>query len=35
MGFKKTITILLTVCMVAPLADVTVNAAGTSHGSHT
>jgi hypothetical protein len=34
MGFKKTITILLTVCIVAYLAVITVNAALSSHGSH-
>ena len=33
MGIKKTTLILLTVCMVAFLAAVTVNAAS-SHGSH-
>ena len=34
MGFKKTITILLAVCMAASLAAITVNAASSSHGSH-
>jgi hypothetical protein len=34
MRFKKTITILLTVCLVASLAAITVNAARSSYGSH-
>jgi hypothetical protein len=34
MEFKKTITILLTVCIVASLAAITVNAARSSSGSH-
>jgi hypothetical protein len=34
MRFKKTIIILLTVCLVASLAAITVNAALSSYGSH-
>jgi len=34
MGFKKTISILVTVCIVASLAAITVNAARSSSASH-
>jgi hypothetical protein len=34
MRFKKTILILVTVCLVASLAAITVNAARSSYGSH-